>query len=99
MPWPRSRHGSRSSPPKDWDAQGAIAPFDLTIHEGEVVGLAGLLGSGRTELARLLFVADKPDSGRLLVNGAPISTRHAPLGHRERHRVLPGGPQGRGPDR
>ncbi|MER7366537.1 sugar ABC transporter ATP-binding protein, partial [Nonomuraea wenchangensis] len=32
---------------------GAIEPFSLTIHEGEVVGLAGLLGSGRTEVARL----------------------------------------------
>ena len=34
-----------------------------TIHEGEVVGLAGLLGSGRTELARLLFGADRADTG------------------------------------
>ncbi|WP_250034863.1 sugar ABC transporter ATP-binding protein [Paractinoplanes maris] len=48
---------------------GAIAPFDLTIHAGEVVGLAGLLGSGRTELARLLFGADRPDHGELLVDG------------------------------
>jgi simple sugar transport system ATP-binding protein len=54
---------------------GAVAPFDLTVHEGEVVGLAGLLGSGRTEVARLLFGADKPDAGRLLVNGAPIALR------------------------
>ena len=54
---------------------GAIAPFDLEIHAGEVVGLAGLLGSGRTELARLLFAADRPDSGRLIVDGVPISAR------------------------
>ncbi|MEV5447601.1 sugar ABC transporter ATP-binding protein, partial [Streptomyces sp. NPDC052644] len=32
---------------------GSVAPFSLTIHQGEVVGLAGLLGSGRTEVARL----------------------------------------------
>ncbi|MBU2665009.1 sugar ABC transporter ATP-binding protein [Actinoplanes bogorensis] len=50
---------------------GAIAPFDLTIHAGEVVGLAGLLGSGRTELARLLFGADRPDSGELTIDGKP----------------------------
>jgi monosaccharide-transporting ATPase len=43
---------------------GAIAPFSLTIHEGEVVGLAGLLGSGRSELARLLFGADRADHAR-----------------------------------
>jgi simple sugar transport system ATP-binding protein len=54
---------------------GAIAPFDLTIHAGEVVGLAGLLGSGRTELARLFFGADKTDSGQLAVNGKPVTLR------------------------
>ncbi|HET6480585.1 MAG TPA: sugar ABC transporter ATP-binding protein [Actinoplanes sp.] len=48
---------------------GSIAPFNLTIHAGEVVGLAGLLGSGRTELARLLFGADRADEGELLVDG------------------------------
>ncbi len=52
--------------------KGAIAPFDLEVHPGEVVGLAGLLGSGRTELARLLFGADRADSGRLLLDGKPL---------------------------
>ena len=54
---------------------GAIAPFDLDIHRGEVVGLAGLLGSGRTEVARLLFGADSPDSGQILVDGKPVALR------------------------
>jgi galactofuranose transport system ATP-binding protein len=54
---------------------GAIEPFSLTIAEGEVVGLAGLLGSGRTELARLLFGADHPDRGRLRVAGQPTALR------------------------
>ncbi|WP_229072909.1 sugar ABC transporter ATP-binding protein [Actinoplanes sp. DH11] len=54
---------------------GAIAPFDLTIHAGEVVGLAGLLGSGRTELARLLFGADRADSGELRFAGKPVTLR------------------------
>ncbi|WP_106617949.1 sugar ABC transporter ATP-binding protein [Saccharothrix carnea] len=52
--------------------KGSVAPFDLEIRSGEVVGLAGLLGSGRTEVARLLFGADKADSGRILVNGKPL---------------------------
>ncbi|GID27725.1 sugar ABC transporter ATP-binding protein [Paractinoplanes brasiliensis] len=56
---------------------GSIAPFDLTIHAGEVVGLAGLLGSGRTELARLLFGADRPDHGELEVDGKPAKF-HSP---------------------
>lgn len=49
--------------------KGAIEPVELKIHQGEVVGLAGLLGSGRTELARLLFAADKADSGEIRIKG------------------------------
>ena len=55
--------------------RGSIAPFDLRIAAGEVVGLAGLLGSGRTELARLLFGADRADSGEVRVDGRAISLR------------------------
>ncbi|MUT67180.1 sugar ABC transporter ATP-binding protein [Paenibacillus sp. NEAU-GSW1] len=57
---------------------GAIEPFDLKIHEGEIVGLAGLLGSGRTELARLLFGADRADQGNFTVSGAVASSKHTP---------------------
>ena len=53
----------------------AVHPLDIDIHRGEVVGLAGLLGSGRTELARLLFGADRATSGRMLVNGKPATLR------------------------
>ena len=49
--------------------KGSVEPFDLRIGEGEVVGLAGLLGSGRTEVARLLSGADVADSGELIVRG------------------------------
>jgi simple sugar transport system ATP-binding protein len=58
---------------------GAISPFDLVLHSGEVVGLAGLLGSGRTETAALLFGSDKPDSGEVVVKGTPVQD-HSPLG-------------------
>ncbi len=51
---------------------GAIEPFDLDIRESEIVGLAGLLGSGRTEAARLLFGADRPDSGHVESAGRPV---------------------------
>lgn len=51
---------------------GAIEPFDLELHAGEVVGLAGLLGSGRTEIADLLFGVDKPDSGTLTFAGKVV---------------------------
>lgn len=43
---------------------GTIRPFDLTINKGEVIGLTGLLGSGRSELVRAIYGADKADSRR-----------------------------------
>ncbi|NQX35411.1 sugar ABC transporter ATP-binding protein [Herbiconiux sp. VKM Ac-2851] len=55
--------------------KGAIEPFDLVIGEGEVIGLAGLLGSGRTELARILGGIDRADSGTLTVGGAGSKLR------------------------
>jgi simple sugar transport system ATP-binding protein len=51
---------------------GAIQPFNLDLHAGEVVGLAGLLGSGRTETAGILFGVEKPDTGTLTINGKPV---------------------------
>ncbi len=58
---------------------GSIEPFDLELHAGEVVGLAGLLGSGRTEIAGLLFGIDKPDRGSVTVNGKLVKN-FSPLG-------------------
>ncbi|MEJ0011670.1 MAG: sugar ABC transporter ATP-binding protein [Bauldia sp.] len=55
----------------------SIEPFDLTLHAGEVVGLAGLLGSGRTETAKLIFGVTRPDAGRLEVEGVTV-TFHSP---------------------
>ncbi|USX29108.1 sugar ABC transporter ATP-binding protein [Oxalobacteraceae bacterium OTU3CINTB1] len=49
--------------------KGALAPMDIELREGELLGLAGLLGSGRTEAARLLFGADKADSGAISIDG------------------------------
>ena len=48
---------------------GELEATDLALHEGEVVGVAGLLGSGRTELARLLVGADVADRGEVQVRG------------------------------
>jgi simple sugar transport system ATP-binding protein len=49
--------------------KGALLPMDLEIGQGEMLGLAGLLGSGRTEAARLLFGADKADTGTITIDG------------------------------
>lgn len=58
---------------------GSIRPFDLNLHAGEVVGLAGLLGSGRTETASILFGIEKPDTGSIIFNGETVQD-YSPLG-------------------
>lgn len=66
---------------------GTIKPFDLQIHKGEVIGLTGLLGSGRSELARAIYGADKADCGELFVKGkklligAPIDAMQAGMAY------------------
>lgn len=60
---------------KGLGCSGKIKPFDLALRKGDVVGLAGLLGSGRSELARTLYGADKPDCGELKINGRIIDIR------------------------
>ena len=65
---------------------GTIKPFDLDIHKGEVVGLTGLLGSGRSELARAIYGADRAQTGTLKVKGKevkiknPIDAMHLGMG-------------------
>ena len=62
---------------------GSIAPFDLVLHTGEVVGLAGLLGSGRTEMAQLLFGINQPTEGSLTMDGKRVRN-FSPIGSIER---------------
>ena len=54
---------------KQLGRKGGVEPLDLDIRKGEVVGLAGLLGSGRTETARLLFGADRKSTGSITLDG------------------------------
>lgn len=66
---------------------GTIKPFDIKIHKGEVIGLTGLLGSGRSELARAIYGADKAETGELFVKGkkllvgAPIDAMKAGMAY------------------
>jgi ABC-type sugar transport system ATPase subunit len=50
-----------------------VNKVNFNIKRGEIVGFAGLLGSGRTEIARLLFGCDLPDSGEIIFDGKPLS--------------------------
>jgi ribose transport system ATP-binding protein len=49
-----------------------LRDVSFRLHAGEILGLAGLMGSGRTELARCLFGVDRLDSGEILVRGRPV---------------------------
>ncbi|MGV2099165.1 galactofuranose ABC transporter, ATP-binding protein YtfR [Rhizobium sp. 21-4511-3d] len=53
--------------------RGKVKPFDLEVRVGEVVGVAGLLGSGRTETAELLFGIENADSGKAEIDGKPVA--------------------------
>jgi galactofuranose transport system ATP-binding protein len=55
--------------------RGSMQPVDLDVQPGQILGLAGLLGSGRTETARLLFGADRADSGTINVGGRAVRLR------------------------
>jgi ABC-type sugar transport system ATPase subunit len=56
-------------------AAGKLHDINLTLRTGEIFGLAGLVGSGRTELARCIFGADRKDTGSIYVNGKPLDLR------------------------
>ncbi|MEA4899810.1 MAG: sugar ABC transporter ATP-binding protein [Eubacteriales bacterium] len=54
---------------------GKVEDISLTVNEGELVGFAGLLGSGRTETAEMLFGVNRPARGTVKVNGETVGLR------------------------
>lgn len=71
---------------KNLSHRGTIKPFDFKIHKGEVVGLTGLLGSGRSEMVRCVYGADKAQTGflkfkdRTMKINAPIDSIKTGMG-------------------
>ena len=59
-------------------ARGLLDNVSLTVRKGEIVGLAGLVGAGRTELARAIFGDLAIDAGTLAIGGEPILRAHSP---------------------
>jgi ribose transport system ATP-binding protein len=57
---------------KGMAAANGVAGIDLDVRAGEIVGLAGLVGSGRSEVARAIFGADRVTAGQIRLNGSPV---------------------------
>src|SRR5690606_23197907 len=77
----KKQHGSATPGPVALEVKGLtngadIAPADFYVRKGEVVALAGLVGSGRTELARLIYGADRPSAGVVSVDGKSVTLRN-----------------------
>jgi ribose transport system ATP-binding protein len=60
---------------RDISRGNAVKGVSLSLRRGEVLGLTGLVGAGRTELARLIFGADQRDTGSIELDGKPIDIR------------------------
>ncbi len=58
--------------------KGVLKDICFTLHAGEILGIAGLVGSGRTEVARAIFGVDKIDAGQIFIRGKEIKIRDVP---------------------
>lgn len=74
---------------RNFGRKGHIQPFDLDVRKGEVVGIAGLLGSGRTETAEILFGAERADSGTAEADGRALDLSSPRAAIREKFGFCP----------
>src|SRR6202041_3721621 len=65
----REKHEKTMLEVKGLSAPSGIADIGLVVREGEIVGLCGLVGSGRTEVARAIFGADPASAGKIIFDG------------------------------
>ena len=73
FPRHRQPRGEVALEVKHLSVRGALHDVSLTVHRGEIVGLSGLVGSGRTALARVLFGVDRRDAGEIRLFGTPAA--------------------------
>ena len=73
----KAEHGDILYKGENLSHKGTIKPFDFEIRKGEVVGLAGLLGSGRSELVRCVYGVDNSQTGEASMEGKPLKNKSA----------------------
>ena len=62
---------------KGLNIKGKLDEISFQVGRGEILGIAGLVGAGRTELLRAIYGVDKADCANLILNGKPVNIRHA----------------------
>ncbi len=62
---------------EDFDRKKDLHHISFVLHKGEILGIAGLMGAGRTELARAIFGLDPIDSGKLYIEGKPVTIKNS----------------------
>ena len=72
--------------------RGILQDISFEVRAGEILGLAGLMGAGRTELCRVLFGLDPPSSGTVEVAGRNLTPKTPRACRRRWHCAHPGGP-------
>jgi len=75
FPKVRAERGAELLRVEGLQVRGVLSDISFSLHAGEVLGISGLLGAGRTELARVIAGADRFDQGRLLVDGRDVRFR------------------------
>ncbi|BEU19962.1 sugar ABC transporter ATP-binding protein [Paraburkholderia sp. 22B1P] len=70
-----ARRGDKAISARNLSSHPKVSDVSLDVHAGEAVGLAGLLGSGRTETMRLLFGADPAERGTVSINGKDVALK------------------------
>ncbi|QCP52127.1 sugar ABC transporter ATP-binding protein [Trinickia violacea] len=60
---------------RDLSRAGVFGPISFELRKGEILGFAGLMGAGRTEVARAIFGADRLDGGTIALHGQPVTIR------------------------
>lgn len=76
FPPPRTTHGPVVLEVAALSRRGAFNNIDFRVHAGEIVGMFGLVGSGRTEVAEAIFGAKPADQGILSLNGKPVQFKN-----------------------
>ena len=75
---PPARAGEECLRVEGFSRRGVFSEVGFSARKGEILGLSGLVGSGRTELARAVFGMDPRDSGRLFIDGRPVAVSNPP---------------------